>query len=282
MALIKCKECGKEISDKAKTCPNCGCPIEDVISWKEFTQDATSETVSPDDTVVISNQNVNLKDLWNRNQTKVKCVAELRKKYGLDMQQAQRIVDDYMVKRGLKDKPNTNQGCLTLGILFIVFCCWLAFCTDGGTKEEDATTEQVTTEEATTEEVTTEEASTEISLDDFKEQAEEVTYEDIYRNPETYRDKPIKITLYVNEYDTQYLGLMDVYYCKADSKDVFVTDYRETKEPTIASGDTVVVYGRGAGTVTLTEKEKNAIGITTDSEKTLIPSINMKYVELAN
>lgn len=28
MALIKCNECGKEISDKANTCPNCGCPIE--------------------------------------------------------------------------------------------------------------------------------------------------------------------------------------------------------------------------------------------------------------
>lgn len=27
MALIKCRECGKEISDKASTCVNCGCPI---------------------------------------------------------------------------------------------------------------------------------------------------------------------------------------------------------------------------------------------------------------
>lgn len=27
MALIKCPECGKEISDKASACPNCGCPI---------------------------------------------------------------------------------------------------------------------------------------------------------------------------------------------------------------------------------------------------------------
>lgn len=27
MALIKCDECGKEVSDKAKSCPNCGCPI---------------------------------------------------------------------------------------------------------------------------------------------------------------------------------------------------------------------------------------------------------------
>lgn len=27
MALIKCSECGKEISDKATNCPHCGCPI---------------------------------------------------------------------------------------------------------------------------------------------------------------------------------------------------------------------------------------------------------------
>lgn len=30
MALIKCTECGKEISDKAITCPNCGCPVNPV------------------------------------------------------------------------------------------------------------------------------------------------------------------------------------------------------------------------------------------------------------
>ena len=27
MALIKCPECGKEISDKASSCPSCGYPI---------------------------------------------------------------------------------------------------------------------------------------------------------------------------------------------------------------------------------------------------------------
>lgn len=31
MALVSCVECGKEFSDKAKACPNCGCPIEYVI-----------------------------------------------------------------------------------------------------------------------------------------------------------------------------------------------------------------------------------------------------------
>jgi hypothetical protein len=30
MALIKCPECGKEISDQANSCPNCGVPIHNV------------------------------------------------------------------------------------------------------------------------------------------------------------------------------------------------------------------------------------------------------------
>ena len=40
MALITCPECGKEVSDKAATCPNCGCPLHQsqqavpVEEWK--------------------------------------------------------------------------------------------------------------------------------------------------------------------------------------------------------------------------------------------------------
>lgn len=42
MALIKCPECGKEISDKAEACPNCGCPssefikLDDVVLQEEI------------------------------------------------------------------------------------------------------------------------------------------------------------------------------------------------------------------------------------------------------
>ena len=31
MALIKCPECGKEVSDQAGNCSNCGCPINTTI-----------------------------------------------------------------------------------------------------------------------------------------------------------------------------------------------------------------------------------------------------------
>lgn len=29
MALVKCQECGQEISDQATSCPNCGCPMKE-------------------------------------------------------------------------------------------------------------------------------------------------------------------------------------------------------------------------------------------------------------
>ncbi len=35
MALIKCPECQKEISDKAVSCPNCGCPISLLTNYSE-------------------------------------------------------------------------------------------------------------------------------------------------------------------------------------------------------------------------------------------------------
>ncbi|HTA27426.1 MAG TPA: DUF6232 family protein [Bacteroidia bacterium] len=44
MALIKCSECGKEISDKAKICINCGAPIDISIQSKE-----TPSQSKPDD-----------------------------------------------------------------------------------------------------------------------------------------------------------------------------------------------------------------------------------------
>lgn len=36
MALVKCPECGKEISDKASACPNCGCPANIIKEKIEF------------------------------------------------------------------------------------------------------------------------------------------------------------------------------------------------------------------------------------------------------
>lgn len=32
MALIKCPDCGKEVSDRAKACIHCGCPLDEIVT----------------------------------------------------------------------------------------------------------------------------------------------------------------------------------------------------------------------------------------------------------
>ena len=34
--LVVCPECGKNVSDKAAACPNCGCPIQEITKQFEF------------------------------------------------------------------------------------------------------------------------------------------------------------------------------------------------------------------------------------------------------
>lgn len=36
MALIKCPECGKEVSDKATSCPNCGYPLDSFLNEEDI------------------------------------------------------------------------------------------------------------------------------------------------------------------------------------------------------------------------------------------------------
>lgn len=43
MAMIKCKECGKEISDQARACPYCGCPSEEAKKSQD-TQDKNASS----------------------------------------------------------------------------------------------------------------------------------------------------------------------------------------------------------------------------------------------
>ena len=46
MSLMKCKECGKEVSTLAKTCPNCGAPVEKE-QIQEISPDSEQYTVDP-------------------------------------------------------------------------------------------------------------------------------------------------------------------------------------------------------------------------------------------
>lgn len=45
MALIKCPECRREVSDKANNCPNCGCPISNYPTTIKIRCLSTDRTV---------------------------------------------------------------------------------------------------------------------------------------------------------------------------------------------------------------------------------------------
>ncbi|MDO4198370.1 MAG: hypothetical protein Q4D13_05230 [Erysipelotrichaceae bacterium] len=64
MALVKCKECGKEISSKAATCPHCGCPLdgdeEQVVSREEKKVERVS-AYSENSTKIDTKKNSNAK-----------------------------------------------------------------------------------------------------------------------------------------------------------------------------------------------------------------------------
>ena len=70
MSLIKCIECGKEISEYADKCPNCGCPVE------------------------ISKHDKYTATLTNGGKSKIKVISKLRELLKLDLSQAKNIVDN--------------------------------------------------------------------------------------------------------------------------------------------------------------------------------------------
>ena len=49
MALIKCSECGKEISDKADVCMNCGNPIQKAIKQEKLKQRKSFESLTKEE-----------------------------------------------------------------------------------------------------------------------------------------------------------------------------------------------------------------------------------------
>lgn len=76
MALITCPECGREISDKAVSCPGCGFPLDGYVQ-----EDSRSEL----DRLV--------DDICARNQDRVKAIKELRENTGMDLKTAKDIMD---------------------------------------------------------------------------------------------------------------------------------------------------------------------------------------------
>lgn len=87
MALITCPECGKEISDKAAACPNCGCPADEMRKEQKNPIDEKFDKEFID----IYNEYAKCSVLWVDKKRR----EALSERMGIDKKTAQKMLDDY-------------------------------------------------------------------------------------------------------------------------------------------------------------------------------------------
>lgn len=80
MSLITCTECGKEFSDKASACPNCGCPIEAMEN-----QSAPNEAV--------------LEEIYTLYPSKAYGIKEYMRRTNCSMNEAKVIIGEFYDKK---------------------------------------------------------------------------------------------------------------------------------------------------------------------------------------
>ena len=90
MALIKCPECGKEISEKASFCPGCGCPSSE---WKN------TEVDDKEDLLIQVSDEI-LEMLYNEtNGNRIILIKSISEKCNLKLSEAKKVVDEYWSRK---------------------------------------------------------------------------------------------------------------------------------------------------------------------------------------
>lgn len=112
----------------------------------------------------------------------------------------------------------------------------------------------------------------------FKERAETPTYEELRRYPDTYKDKPLKLTIYVEDIDPDGWIFPGDIIATYQGEELAVYDDREIREPRILEGDTITVYAVGYGLTKMQVKQKGLVFNKTVDEYD-VPAIQIKYTE---
>lgn len=113
----------------------------------------------------------------------------------------------------------------------------------------------------------------------FRKKAESASYDELMRYPDTYKDKKIKVVVNITEVEPDGIIFPGDIQGTLEGKEVAVYDEREVKEPKLAKGDTVTIFGKGNGLTTVKVKKKSGIFSKT-VDKYSIPGISIKYMDL--
>ncbi len=55
--LLKCTECGHDVSDKAEKCPNCGCPVSEIVKCLQNSEEDNGDDISDINSVSEDSEN---------------------------------------------------------------------------------------------------------------------------------------------------------------------------------------------------------------------------------
>ena len=117
MALIKCPECGREVSDKAPACIHCGYPLENAISTNPQTANSLKKVLIPSYGEFTSQRLISIRiirEVTGKGLTDAKTLVERNNPIvvvdGVDFDTANRIANQF-IKEGI-DAQIIDSSCI--------------------------------------------------------------------------------------------------------------------------------------------------------------------------
>lgn len=111
--LIRCNECGNEISDKAETCPHCGYPVNSLENHNTI------------ENSIINDIPVDMDNLLLEFPDKTAAIKRIRELTGCDLKTATKIVEDYLKKSDIavQSEKKKNSVLSVWAVLISLFGC---------------------------------------------------------------------------------------------------------------------------------------------------------------
>lgn len=265
MAIIKCPECGKEVSDKAASCPNCGCPIHQSAQNTNQNYAGGNQQIPQRPLPLPHPQSQPFQQMTNEQRpdpfakdknSKLGIVALILSILGCTFWLGIILAVIDLLKRDGRKKT-----CSIIAI--IISAVWIfvgASMIGSGNRKEN--TDNKNTIEKTVESQEEKEAETEepeISREDFIASCEEIDYKTFARNPDDYIGNHIKLTVKISQIIQG--GIFDsgeYYRVYADDEygfwagdEYLISDGRIEKDIKILQDDIIEVYGKFSGTRTM-------------------------------
>lgn len=278
MALIKCTECGKEFSDKASACPNCGCPISEIVGTT-----TTQSNVTPQYQTSVVKKTTPTTQIQYK-QCK-KCGVKMGSsqticvKCGTDQNAPDKVEEPLVTpttsttSNNYSSSNNKQNGSCVMTIAKVIatfLAIYLALVImlpkrpseDKKNYDSEPKQEQTQTQDK-------EESKPKEDITEYKKSCKEIAYNDILRKPDYYDGSRCKVVGIVSQAIEGFLNSVTLYIEDEDGNkwECFYT-YSEGATHILAD-DKIMVYGECEGTTNAT---------TLLGDTVTLPSVTVKYV----